>query len=320
MTIQPIDLASLLRAALWPAIVGLGLVIFRRQLPDLVGVLSRRINKFSFAGVSLELAVVPEMRPTALEIEVRQLNAAPQIQSGVESISGVFGELQRSAERAYIIIDLGSEAVPRWLTSRLYLLSFLITLLDWPINLVFLETTGELRKQFVGIASANSVRWALARRYSWFEAAMAAAYAAISGGGIQFDPASGHLPSWQATQLLQLFLSNIRITQPAPPAAPADPGEWLPLNDGMLEHARWLDGGRIERLLGQDLNKSRVVLMPNQSLPALGKFILDQPGPFVAVLDSQRTFHSLVDRSATLEALARAVLKQRPDENAAVSP
>jgi hypothetical protein len=56
--------------------------------------LSQRINKISFAGLALEFAVVPEMQSAALEIEVRQLNAASQIQSGVGSISGVFEELQ----------------------------------------------------------------------------------------------------------------------------------------------------------------------------------------------------------------------------------
>jgi hypothetical protein len=69
--------------------------------------LSQGINKFSFAGLSLELAGLPEMQSTALLIEVRQPNAAPQIQSGVDSISGAFDKLQRSAERGYIVIDLG---------------------------------------------------------------------------------------------------------------------------------------------------------------------------------------------------------------------
>jgi hypothetical protein len=205
MRFQPLDLPSLLRAALWPAIVVIALVIFRRQLPNLVSILNQRINKFSFAGLSLKLAVLPEMQPAALEIEVRQLNAVPQIRSGVDSISRAFDELQRSAERGYIIIDLGSESGPRWLTSRLYLLTFLITLLDRPIYLVFLERAGQVRKQYVDTASASSVRWGLARRYVWFESVMAAAFAICGGAycgpnaalivspgsSFRFDPAAG---------------------------------------------------------------------------------------------------------------------------------
>jgi hypothetical protein len=101
MSIQPVDIPSLLlRSAAWPIIVLVALVIFRRQLPELVRILSRQINKFTFAGLSLELTVVSEMQSTALEIEVRQFNAAPQIQSGVSSISGVFEELKRTGHLA----------------------------------------------------------------------------------------------------------------------------------------------------------------------------------------------------------------------------
>jgi hypothetical protein len=195
------------------------------------------------------------MQSTALEIEVRQLNTAPQIRSGLSSISGVFDELQRGSGPGYISVDLGSETNPRWLTSRLYLLAFLITLLDRPIYLVFLETVRQVRKQFVGAASAGSIRRALARRYGWLESTMAAAYA-IHGGtycggagaqiilntanGFQLDPATGHLASSQVTQLMATFLGLIRVQQSAPPAT--DAGEWTSLNNGQLEHARWLDG------------------------------------------------------------------------------
>jgi hypothetical protein len=325
MIIQPVDLPSLLRAALWPVVGGIAIIIFRQQVIDLVKLLSERINKFSFGGVSLELAVLPEMRSAALEIEVRQLNAAPQIQSGVQSISGIFDELQRREDRGYIVVDLGSEAAPRWLTSRLYMLAFLITLIDRPIPLVFVETVGELRKRFVGAASANSMRWALARRYSWLESAMAAAYAVAGGtfcapnavmqvpgvSSFQFDPATGHLASANVSQLMQNFLANIRVLTPGPPAQAADEREWIALSNGMVEHSRWLNGRRIERLLGQDLSASSVVLAPNQSVDSLDEVIIAQQGASVAILEMDRSFRTLVDRCATLDSLGSAFLKQR---------
>jgi hypothetical protein len=325
MTIQPIELAPVLRAVLWPSIVALALVIFRRQLPDLLRILSQRIDKLSVAGVSLVLAELPEMRSAAIEIEVRQLNAAPHIQSGVSNISGVFDEVQRGAGPIYILVDLGSEANPGWLTSRLYLLAFLITLLDRPIYLVFLETVGQLRKQFVG--TANNVRWALARRYGWFESAMAAAFAICGGiycgpnaalmlnpvSSFQFDSATGRLASWQVTQLMQKFLELIRMQQSASP--PTDAAEWTTLSNGQLEHARWLDGARIERLVARDLSTSSVVLTPKQTVDSIGEIVLAQRDHLVAVLEMDRTFRSLVDRSATLESLGSAFLKQRRSEN-----
>jgi hypothetical protein len=191
--------------------------------------------------------------------------------------------------------------------------------------LVFLETVGELRKQFVGTASGNNVRWALARRYSWLESAMAAAYAVAGGAfcapnavmqvpavsSFQFDPATGQLASAKVSQLMQDFLAKIRVLSPGAPAQAADEREWIALSTGMVEHARWLNGGRTERLLGQDLSTSSVVLAPNQSIDGLGEVILAQQGPSVAILEMDRSFRSLVDRWATLDSLGSAFLKQR---------
>jgi hypothetical protein len=308
MSFQPLDLPSLLRAALWPTIVVIALVIFRRQLPDLVRILSQRINKFSFAGLSLGLAVLPEMRSAAIEIEVRRLDAAQPAESGVSSIGGLFGELERG-EGAYIVIDLGSESDRRWLTSRLYLLAFLIIFIERQIYLVFVETAGGLRKHFVGTASSNSIRRCLARHYGWLEAKMAEAYGAIIGS-LQLDLTVVRLAAPQVTDLINQYLDNIRKPEPAP-----DSEEWVALNDGMVEHARWLDGARIERLLGHDLNTSNVVLMPNQSIDSLGESILSQQGSVVAILEMDRTFRGFADRSATLESLGSAFLKQRRSED-----
>lgn len=76
MSIQPIDMPSLLRAITWPVIVVVAFFVFRTTLSDLVGVLGRNVRKFSFGGLSLELAPVSEMKPPqALETEIRQLEA-----------------------------------------------------------------------------------------------------------------------------------------------------------------------------------------------------------------------------------------------------
>lgn len=64
------------------------------------------------------------------------------------------------------MIDLGFESARGWLTSRLYLQAFLITLIRRPIYLVFVEIASEGRKRFVGAACPDRVRWALAHQYS----------------------------------------------------------------------------------------------------------------------------------------------------------
>jgi hypothetical protein len=206
------------------------------------------------------------------------------------------------------MIDLGSESSPRWLTSRLYLLALLITLINRAVCLVFVETVGGVRKRFVGLASPERVRWALARKYSWLEAASAIAYAQL--GGLQFEDPPRLLSDYQLNQLVPQFLTNVRGPQPAPGTPPAGAAEWVPVNDAMAEHAKWLDGGRIERLLGTDLSGSCVVLFPNKTVNGLADAVLSQPGRFVAVVDQDRTFRGLVDRSSLLESLAREFVKE----------
>lgn len=307
MNIQPLDIPALLGAVTWPLIAVVAFVVFRRPLGDLVGVLGQRARKFSFAGVSLELAEVSEMKPLSLEAEIRQLDAGLIPQSGSSAIAGLLTQLQSGGQRDYIVIDLGPESSPRWLTSRLYLLAFLIAPIDRPKSFVFVETVGAVRKRFLGTASPHRVRWGLARRYSWLESASAAAYASL--GNLQLDPGTGFLAEWQMTQLMHNFLANIRQQPPAPANPPTDSAEWVTFANGLTEHAKWLDGARIERLLGSDLSGSHVVLPPNKTVNDLAVPVLGQRGDFVAVVDEDRTFRGLIDRSAVLESLANEFLR-----------
>src|SRR2546425_431006 len=109
MNIQPIDLASLLRAVTWPLITIAALVVFRRPLINLVGVLGQRVQKISFGGLSLDVSEVSELKPHSLDAEIRQLDAGLVPQSGTSSISILLSQLQYHGQHDYIVIDLGSE-------------------------------------------------------------------------------------------------------------------------------------------------------------------------------------------------------------------
>lgn len=327
MKIEPIDLPAFVGSLSWPIVAGVAIFIFRQPAAELVRLLLRRISKFSFAGFSIELAELSEVKPSFLEVDVRQLDATPMVQSGTDGISGIFAQLQHGGRKGYLVIDLGSEPAPRWLTSRLYLLSFLMTLIDHSICLVFVETVGSVRKRFVGTCPPDSVRWGLARRYPWLESAMAAAYAGVGGAycaaagilqvqptsNFQLDPAFGGLSAMQMNQLMQNFLAYVRGT---PVASENSGSEWVALGSGTIEHAKWLDSARVERLFESSFETSAVVLLPNQNIRELRDRILETPGQFVAVVDTDRTFRNLVDRSVLLESLARSFLSQTKSENA----
>jgi hypothetical protein len=319
MSIQQIDIPSLLRAVAWPMITAIAMGVFRTPVGNLFSVLGQKVSKFSVAGFSIEMAQVQEMQPRAMDAEIRQLEAGLVPQSGSTGLTALVNELQSGGNHDYVVIDFGAESSPRWLTSRLYLLCFLINLINRQLCMVFVETVGSARKKFIGTASPERVRWALTRRYGWLESAAAGAYAMQAANapcgylpspttGNQFDPATGFLLT-MIPNLIQQFLVSIRSSV-APPDA--DKSEWVSLDrQQTYEHAKWLDGGRIERLLGSALSTSQVTLLPNTTVNDLTDPVLAQPGRFIAVVSADRTFHSLVDREEVLDCFTHEFLRQK---------
>ncbi len=112
------------------------------------------------------------------------------------------------------------------------------------------------------------------------------------------------------SQLVQQFLALIRVPQPLPGTTFPDAGEWVPVGNLMSEHAKWLDGARIEHLLGSNLNASYVTLLPNKTVNDLSDVVLRQQGRLVAVVEPDKTFHGLIDRSAVLESVGHEFSKQ----------
>ena len=308
MNIQLIDLPALLGAVAWPLTVIVAFAVFRRPLGDLIIILGKKTRKFSLGVLSLELTEVSEMKPRSLDTEIRELDAGARPQSGPLDLQA---QIREQGTNDYIVIDLGSDAAPGWLSSRLYLFAVLLSPVRRMKSFVFVETAGGIRNRFVGIASPDLVRWALARRYPWLEYAYSSALTQL--GVPQLDGTTNSLSEYQAGLFVTNFLKMIRTPSVGSTIPFPDPNrlpEQVPLKNGISEYAKWLDPARLERLLGRDLNGSSVTLLPNKTLNDLAVVVLRQQGRFVAVMDQDRVFRALIDRSAVLESLAREALKE----------
>jgi hypothetical protein len=267
----------------------------------------RNAKSISFAGVSFELAKVSDMNSRSIDMEIRELDAGLRPQSGP---SDLLVQIRQGGAQDFIIIDLGSETAPRWLSSRLYLFALLLARVGRLKSFVFVETASGLRNRFIGTASPDSVRWALAQHYPWYEYAFAQAYSQY--GLPQFDGNTGSLSEYEASFLAQQFLAAIRVPGPIQLPFPDlnHAPDTIDLGNGTLEYAVWLGGGRIERILGNNLSESFVAMPSDKSVKEMAAAVLRQHGRFVALVDPDRTFRSLVDRSAALENLAVDYLKQ----------
>jgi hypothetical protein len=195
------DAADLVRSILWPTVVAGALYVFRDPVSQLFSFLGQRVEKISVWQISLELSKLPEFKARSLDVELRQASIVQQ--SGQ---SALFEQLRTAGRYDYVVIDLGSEQRPRWLTSRL----ILALLLSQSAKLgcfVFVETLQESRNIFTGIASMEAVRWALVREEPWLETAYARAYSNL--GVPQFDEDSGMLFLSQQQQLLSSFIIGV---------------------------------------------------------------------------------------------------------------
>jgi hypothetical protein len=132
------------------------------------------------------------------------------------------------------------------------------------------------------------------------EEAFAKTYAQLGNYQIQSD--HGALDSWQATQLVQGFLKQIQ--QGAPPLT--DAAEWVSIPTQQLwEHANWLDGSRLERVLHNFIGTSSMHEYLDLASAERERIALRRPDSFVAVLDEDGKFKNLVDRGALLQELGK---------------
>jgi hypothetical protein len=198
---------------------------------------------------------------------------------------------------------------------------------------VFLETAGGAER-FLGISTLEHVRWALARRQPWLEAALSRAYSEVFPSEIvqstsaDVDPnlttktyiesLGGRLGEDIASSFIQRFIELIQTNMPpglkpalsamAPlPGRPEQP-EWYSINNAApWECAKWIDGGLIEEYLRDQLKRACFLdspyLTPTQRIEA----VLKCDGPAVAVITGDGTFGGLVDRQLLLESVARQV-------------
>jgi hypothetical protein len=163
---------------------------------------------------------------------------------------------------------------------------------------VFVDSLGRIQDRFLGLAPPDTLRWALAREYPWLERAYAAAYSStISNHQIRSD--SGALDEVACATLVQHFISSTQARQNG------GAGEWVELGpDETWEHASWVSSALLERLVSLSPTGSSIIDMGDLTPEQKTRAILARASPFVAIVDGNGSFKSLIDRQALLESLA----------------
>ena len=321
-----LDIAATLSAVMWPIIVLAIFLAYRSKLPALVEGLASRVSKLEFAGVSLELAIakpfVPEWSGSPNALDLR--HKATAIQVNDSSARTFLTQLTDEGTGDYAEIDLGAGG--EWLTSRLFIMAIVFSQMKDIGSFVFVETSGSVRKRFVGWAEPANIRWALAKRYPWLEHAYAGAYAAISSqrnaviasrhGRLGYS----HAPSdpGAAIELLKEFLQRVQQSVIPGPFA-GEQEEWIVVDPATntLEHAHWINAEELERVLGDDFNTAVVHSSALRSKNTAGqlKSFLSVPAPFVAVVADDHRFEYLIRRDVLVEQVAKWMASEPDGRN-----
>jgi hypothetical protein len=328
--IKMANLIQLIGVLVWPTVVVIVLIVFRKPLADFLRRIAWRVTKFSITQFfSVELSI-----PKASDVPSDLLIKVSQELAFTEFPSDSFLDLQNAIKNAigkdvplgYLIVDL--EKGQKWLTSRLFIFTLMLERMQGLRCVVFLGTHCNVPRSFVGIALPGEIRWALARKYPWLEKAYIDGQIDLykeyekNMEELRIQSKQGALMPFIAGRLVSTFLSKIQVSAKDKDHSPdpANRSEWEFLKKSpnpYWEHANWIDEARLESDLGDALHTSEEVWYKDSLDTAQVRRVqalLRRKGSFfVALVDRTGVFKSLIDRGVLLEQAAERVEKVSDD-------
>jgi hypothetical protein len=199
---------------------------------------------------------------------------------------------------------------------------------------VFVENAPNTERRLVAVASVRQLRWALARRYPWLEAALVRAQLSLfpasipsdaaappSGAGWLPDPRTLLMPPFTIMsdtgaldpQQARLTVRNfIDLLQRQPPVSG---DEWVMLDHkNTQERAAWVTRELLVSLLQQEAFTAWMPALRDAPRAQRTRAVLRRRAEFVALVDDDREFVRLANRQALLEEIA-ASLGEEPDRS-----
>lgn len=322
------QMVRLVDAVAWPVAALVAIIALRRELPHLLG----RVSKVSVASVSLELAMPREPAPSAMHA-LQELGDPLSTDALSDSSGALFRALTGRGRADVLALHLGTGG--SWLTTRLYVVSTLVCDALGLRCIVFTTTEGAVSQRFVGIAEPAAIRHGLEAEFSWLPAAMLGAGGrgrtdwpkltsaldakepdrtpAVIGAVFSLATAQAERRDQNPPEMvLMSFLNDPTVRRQAKAGDPVAPG-WVrlekPSADGTTptandEHAEWITPTTLERLLGDRLTRSVAVKAPGVGRRELFRQALLADDAFVAVVDDDRRFLRVIERGPLVERIA----------------
>jgi hypothetical protein len=317
------------RVTSWPVTALVLAFAFRRRLAEFVAALGARVTKLSVFKVEIELIPATSATSTSLLAEIK---ADPTSASISDSSRMMLDQVQMGTPADYANIDLGTG--DEWLTSRLFIAVATLERMRNLQVLVFVEKTPTTDQRFIAVASVQAVRWGLAQRYPYLEAAWARAYlemfpqspppgAPVPLPGTVWPPDpktltmqsvvtsdTGAMEPWQARQLVARFINSVQRSI-VPDQAPSS-DDWVRLRGTVEERADWVTRDLLRATLPREAFSAWTDAFRDAPRSKRTRAVLRQVAPFVALTQGDREFVRLVNRKALLEGIV-APLADEPE-------
>jgi hypothetical protein len=295
------------RSNLAVALVALGAFLL------LIAALLPRLQSLSgkVAGTEFSVSLLPPTSAVSDRVLV-QSTGAPGAAGGHDLRGGAtvaatglsgFGEAIKGGPAVFVVANL--EDGRAWLSSRLYVFASALAELRGIQAVMFTARSADIDR-FLGTSSLcdvlNRFEWA----FPWLAGAFGSAWdlARVRPDG----PPRRRLAPDAAELLYDNYVGVLRRGGPQPPNRPE---EWVRLNDGLSEHATWLDQALIRELLGDSLSNDFVIGEPDRD-ETMERVVDVGRGRWVAVLDNELRAKTLVDRWLLLDRAASRATTPKP--------
>jgi hypothetical protein len=296
------DLVESLSAYAWPLVVVGALFFFRHSIAAFLRTISMRVGKLELGPLSLDLPEVKEVSSESV-MALKTLKA----DEWQESSRAWFKEFSNTAARSeYAVLNLGDGL--EWITSRLFIFAVMLQRIKALKCVVFTQVLPSKERRFLGCASPENIRWALAASQPWLEEAYAAAYAAGIANSQTATGLDGALDGNLGWEIVRLFITRLKSSG----AACQPPTGWIEIDQGTgkFEHASWLSERELPRIIGANLWRDAFEDYgdkTDEQKKANIKSAAFKGAPYVALL-KDGYYQALIDRIALLSQIGQAVL------------
>lgn len=300
------NIAAIASALVWPVFLAILIALYREKIGQFLKDIIPHIRKFSISptSISIELAETKGFEPIWKGKEPGAMDSRQTYILNIQdSAPQLLQQIQERSIVDYAIFDLGDGS--QWLSSRLYLFTTLLHRMRGLRSIVFVDIHEAITHHFIGIADPSQVRYALAIRYPYLETAFAKAYGNLPG--LVITSVYGSFEQWKTIDLVTNFFKEIQQEEPSD----SDKRNWVYLKrHKKWEHAEWLDTLKVKEILQEVIDTSRVssVDLLGKSTENQVKLILSFKVPFVARVDQDQRFQSLIDRQRLADEVIRLIL------------